>query len=71
MKIITKQYVRLSEAEEKALIEAAKALDSFYNKKHYIEYITRIINESIDYEDYEDYDYGIDIDLARGESNER
>jgi len=56
MKIITKQYVKLSEAEEKALIEAAKALDSFYNRRHYIEYITRIINES--------------IDLARGESNE-
>jgi len=57
MKIITKQYVKLSDSEEKALIEAAKALDSFYNRKHYIEYITRIINES--------------IDLARGESNER
>jgi len=56
MKIITKQYVKLSEAEETALIEAAKALDSFYNRRHYIEYITRIINES--------------IDLARGESNE-
>ena len=56
MKIITKQYVKLSDSEEKALIEAAKALDSFYNRKHYIEYITRIINES--------------IDLARGESNE-
>ncbi len=47
MKVITKQYIELSEAEQKALIEAAKALDSFYNRKHYIEYITRIINDSL------------------------
>ena len=47
MKVITKKYIELSDSEELALIEAAKALDSFYNKKHYIEYITRIINDSL------------------------
>ena len=47
MKVITKQYIELSQAEQSALIEAARALDSFYNRKHYIEYITRIINDSL------------------------
>ena len=47
MKVITKKYIELSDSEELALIEAARALDSFYNKKHYIEYITRIINDSL------------------------
>tara|TARA_R110002153_G_scaffold156439_1_gene308427 strand:- start:645 stop:824 length:180 start_codon:yes stop_codon:yes gene_type:complete len=48
MKVITKKYIELSDSEELALIEAARALDSFYNKKHYIEYVTRIINDSLD-----------------------
>tara|TARA_R110001606_G_scaffold123926_3_gene257200 strand:- start:113 stop:292 length:180 start_codon:yes stop_codon:yes gene_type:complete len=47
MKVITKKYIELSDSEELALIEAARALDSFYNKKHYIEYVTRIINDSL------------------------
>ena len=47
MKVITKKYIELSDSEQDALIEAARALDSFYNKKHYIEYVTRIINDSL------------------------
>ena len=47
MKVITKKYIELSDSEELALIEAARALDSFYNKKHYIENVTRIINDSL------------------------
>ena len=47
MKVITRHYVELTESEKEGLIQAAKAIDSFYNKKHYIEYITRVINDSI------------------------